>query len=118
MMPNPIVLYVAGGSLLIGAAAGWKVRDWRCDAALANALEQAAEQRQEAQDAINLEAENYEEVRTETYGMGTAAEREVRVIYRTMEPIPADCAVPDDVVSLLQARVDHANASASSESGQ
>lgn len=115
MLPNPLALYIAGGALLIGAAAGWKVRDWRCDAALANALEQAAEQRQEMQDEVDAQAGNYEAARTETYGLGAETERQVRIIYRTVDPVPVDCAVPDDVVGLLQGRVDHANASATGQ---
>ena len=117
-LPNPFTLYIAGATLLIGAAAGYKVRDWRCDAATAAALERAAEQRQEMQDEVDAQAGNYEAARTETYGLGTETERQVRIIYRTVDPVPVDCAVPDDIVRLLEGRVDHANASATGEFGE
>ena len=35
---NPFMGYVAAGALVIGTAAGWKVKDWQCDAAYAKAL--------------------------------------------------------------------------------
>ena len=115
MWPNPLVLYAAGGALLIGSVTGYKIRDWQCDAALASALERAAEQRQEMQDEVDTQASDYETARAETYGVGTRVEREVRTIYREVPAPPADCAPPPDAVSLLQGRVDHANASASGE---
>lgn len=115
MWPNPLVLYVAGGALLIGSVAGYKIRDWQCDAALASALERAAEQRQEMQDEVDTQATDYEVARAETYGMGTRVEREVRTIFREVPAPPVDCAPPPAAVSLLQGRVDHANASASGE---
>jgi hypothetical protein len=118
MLPNPLTLYIAGATLLIGAAAGYKVRDWRCDAAVANALEQAAEQAQEMQDEVDTQAISYEASRAETYGVGASVEREVRTIYETIPAPPVDCNPPAAAVSLLQGRVDHANASASSQSGE
>lgn len=117
-LPSPLTFYVAGAALLIGVAAGYKVRDWRCDAAAAAALERAVEQAQEMQHEVDAQAGSYETARAETYGVGTTVEREVRTIYREVPAPPVDCAVPDDVVGLLQGRVDHANASASGESGE
>lgn len=115
MWPNPLVLYAAGGALLIGSVAGYKIRDWQCDAALASALERAAGQRQEMQDEVDTQATAYEAVRAETYGMGTRVEREVRTIYHEVPAPPVDCEPDGRVVELLQGRVDHANASASGE---
>ena len=115
MIPNPAFLYVAGGALLLGVAGGYKVRGWQCDAALAEALEQAAEQGQEMQYEVEAQAAAYEETRAETYGVGARIEREVRTIYREV-PAPSVACEPDArVISLLQGRLDHANASASGE---
>lgn len=113
--PNPLFFYVAGGTLLVGVAAGWTVRDWRCDAARSDALEQAAEQAQEMQDEVATQAVDYEAARGETYGMGTRVEREVRTLYREVPAAPVDCSPIPAAISLLQGRVDHANASASGE---
>jgi len=114
-LPSPITFYAAAGALLIGAAAGWKVRDWRCDAALANALEQAAERRQEMQNEVEARSSDYETARAETYGMGTRVEREVRTIYREVPAPAVDCEPDIRAVSLLQGSLDHANASATGQ---
>lgn len=114
-LPSPITFYAAAGALLIGAAAGWKVRDWRCDAALANALERVAKQRQEMQYEVDTRASDYEAVRSETYGMGTRVEREVRTIYREVPAPAVDCEPDIRAVSLLQGSLDHANASATGQ---
>jgi len=36
-MLSKFVPYIMGGVLIIGAASGYKVRDWQCDAAFAKA---------------------------------------------------------------------------------
>jgi hypothetical protein len=118
VMPNPAFLYVAGGALLLGAAGGYKVRDWRCDAALANALEQAAQQQQEMQDEVEAQAATYEETRAATYDTGSVIEREIRTIYREVPAASPICEPDPRVVGLLQERLDHANASASGELGE
>ena len=41
LIPNPVMIYALAGALIIGAASGYKVRDWQCDAAYAKALEKA-----------------------------------------------------------------------------
>jgi hypothetical protein len=118
IVPNPLALYAAIGALAVGTAAGWTVRDWKCDAAQADALERAVEQRQEMQDEVDTQAGSYEVARAETYGVGAATERQVRVIYRELPAPSVDCAPPTTAVGLLQDRVDHANASASGELGE
>jgi hypothetical protein len=115
VMPNPALLYVAGGALLLGAAGGYKVRDWRCDAALTKALEQAVRQQQEMQDEVDTQAESYENARAETYGVGAAVVREVRTIYREVPTASPTCEPDPRVVGLLQERLVSANASASGE---
>jgi hypothetical protein len=113
--PNPAFLYVTGGALLLGVAGGYKVRDWQCDAARAKVIERAAEQGQEMQDEVETQATTYEEARAATYDAGAVVEREVRTIYREV-PAPSPTCEPDPrVVSLLQERLDSANASASGE---
>jgi hypothetical protein len=113
MWPNPLVFYAAGGALLIGVASGYKVRDWQCGAAQADALREADKQTQEMQDEVATQAVGYEAARGETYGVGARVEREVRTLYREVPAPPAGCAPPDFAIGLLQGRVDHANASAS-----
>jgi hypothetical protein len=46
------MLYAAAGALIVGAAAGYKVRDWQCDAAYAKALEKAESLRVKKQEVV------------------------------------------------------------------
>ena len=57
---NPITAYTAAGALAIGLATGWTVRDWRCDAAYAKALEKAEQQRQQMQGTIDEVSSQYQ----------------------------------------------------------
>jgi hypothetical protein len=117
-LPNPAFVYIAGGALLLGAAGGYKVRDWQCNAARADALEQADEQQQEMQDEVETQAATYEEARVATYDTGALIEREVRTIYREVPAASPACEPDARVVSLLESRLDYANASAAGELGE
>ena len=115
---NPFIGYLAGGCLLIGVAAGWKVKDWQCDAAYAKALEQAEKQRQEMQGKIDEVSTLYETERNQADLMVAGTTREVREIYKTLPPVPADCAVDVRVIGLLEGTVSDANARATGKSGE
>jgi len=117
-LPNPFFLYSAAGLALLAFGAGWTVRDWRCDAAKADVLEQTAEQTQEMQDEVEAQATTYEDARSATYGVGASIEREIRTIYREVPAPPATCEPDSRIVGLLQGRLDHANASAAGELGE
>jgi len=107
--------YIAGAALLASLAAGYKIRDWQCDAALANALEEAAERQQEMQNELEQQARAYEALRDYADGLGASRGTSIREIYREV-PAPAlSCAAPDNVVGVLQGGVDNANAAASGE---
>ena len=116
MLPfNPIMGYVAAGALVIGLAAGWKVKDWQCDAAYSKALEKAENQRQQMQGKIDEISSLYQTERDKT-DVVVAGEREtIREIYKTLPAVPADCIPDPRVVGLLEGGVNRANAAASSE---
>jgi hypothetical protein len=116
MLPfNPIMGYVAAGALVIGVAAGWKVKDWQCDAAYSKALEKAEKQRQQMQGKIDEISSLYQTERDKT-DVVVAGEREtIREIYKTLPAVPADCIPDPRVVGLLEGGVNRANAAASSE---
>lgn len=110
---NPFLGYVAAGALVIGIAAGWKVKDWQCDAAYAAALEKAEKQRKEMQGKIDEISAIYEEQRDKANVVVAGKTREIREIYKTLPAVPVDCAADVRIVGLLEGSVGDANAAAS-----
>lgn len=112
---SPILAYVAGGALIIGVSAGWKVRDWQCDAAYAKALEKAEKQRKELQGKVDEVSTLYETERNKADVVVAGKTREIREIYRDLPPVPVDCAPDPRVIGLLESGISDANAAASSK---
>ena len=110
LIPNPLVIYVAAGTLVIGAAAGYEVRDWQCDAAYAKALEKAEKQRARMQGVIDDVSQVYEVERDKADIVATERTNTIREIYKTAPAVPADCSAPDAVLRLLESSVRDANA--------
>ena len=119
MIPNPIMLYAAAGALIIGAAAGYKVRDWQCDAAYAKALEKAGKQRVKADIILDAKAAAYEEKRAEADVRSVERTNTIREIYRTAPAVATSCAPPADAVRVLIESIGNPNAEATpSQSGE
>jgi len=112
MMPNPIMLYALGGALIIGAASGYKVRDWQCDAAYAKALEKAEKLRAQKQEAVDNVSQTYESQRDQANVVATERTNTIREIYKTTPAVPVDCSAPDALRRLLEGSVRDANAAA------
>jgi hypothetical protein len=112
MMPNPIMLYALGGALIIGAASGYKVRDWQCDAAYAKALEKAEKLRVQKQEAVDNVSQTYESQRDQANVVATERTNTIREIYKTTPAVPVDCSAPDALRRLLESSVRDANAAA------
>ena len=118
MLPfNPLMGYVAAGTLVVGAVAGYKVRDWQCDAAYSKALEKAEKQRAEMQKAVDDVSQVYEVERDQANVVATERTNTIREIYKTAPAVPADCTPPDGISGLLESGVRDANAAASGKSG-
>jgi hypothetical protein len=116
-MPNPLVIYVVAGSLVIGAAAGYKVRDWQCDAAYAEALEKSQKQAAKKQEVVYDISETYEVERDKANVVATERTNTIREIYKTAPAVPADCTPPDGISGLLESGIRDANAAAAGKSG-
>ena len=101
MIPSPFMIYAAAGALVVGAVAGYKVRDWQCDAAYAKALEKAAKQRAKADIILDTKSAAYEEKRAEADVRSVERINTIREIYRTVPAAAASCAPPDDAVRVL-----------------
>ena len=110
----PVWLYAGAGSLLVGALAGWTVRDWKADSdALADT---EADWKQYAAFAETLADQSLLlEYTQQELRNGERRDREtIREIYRNVQ-VSADCAVPDAAVSLLDNAIGRANAAAAGE---
>ena len=112
---NPLMIYGLAGALVIGAASGYKVRDWQCDAAFAKALEKAEKLRVKKQEVVDNVSQTYESERDQADMVATERINTIREIYKTAPAIPADCAGSDALRRVLESGVSDANAAAAGE---
>jgi hypothetical protein len=115
VIPSPFMLYAAAGVLIVGAAAGYKVRDWQCDAAYAKALEKAESLRVKKQEVVDDISQTYEAQRDQANGVATERTYTIREIYKTTPAVSPDCSAPDAVRKLLESGVRDANAASAGE---
>jgi hypothetical protein len=108
-----LVMYVAAGSIIVGAAAGYKVRDWQCDAAYAKALEKAEKLRAKKQEVVYDISQTYEAERDQADVVATERINTIREIYKTAPAPAVDCSTPESVRKLLESSVSDANAASS-----
>ena len=112
LIPNPMLLYAVGGALIIGAASGYKVRDWQCDAAYAKALEKAEKLRVKKQEVVDNVSQTYEIERDQANVVATERTNTIREIYKTAPAVPVDCAGSDALRGVLEGSIRDANAAA------
>lgn len=110
LVPNPLMLYVAAGTLIVGAATGYKVRDWQCDAAYSKAIEKAQKERAAKEKVVYDVSQTYEVERDQANVVATERTNTIREIYKTAPAVPVDCSAPDAVRRLLESSVSDANA--------
>ena len=110
LIPNPMLLYAVGGALIIGAASGYKVRDWQCDAAYAKALEKAEKLRVKKQEVVDNVSQTYEIERDQANVVATERTNTIREIYKTAPAVPVDCAGSDALRRVLESGIRDANA--------
>jgi hypothetical protein len=111
-MLSKFVPYVVGGALIIGAASGYKVRDWQCDAAYAEVLEEVEKLRVKKQKVVDDVSQTYEDKRDQADVVATERTNTIREIYRTAPAVPVDCAGSDALRRVLESGVRDANAAA------
>ena len=112
---NPVMIYGLAGALIIGAASGYKVRDWQCDAAFAKALEKAEKLRVKKQEVVDDVSKTYESERDQANVVATERTNTIREIYKTAPAVPVDCAGSDALRRVLESGVRDANAAATSK---
>ena len=106
------VPYMIVGALIVGAASGYTIRDWQCDAAYAKTLEKAEKLRVKQQKVLDDVSQTYESKRDQANVVATERTNTIREIYKTAPAVPADCAAPDAVRRLLESGIRDANAAA------
>lgn len=106
------MIYGLAGALIIGAASGYKVRDWQCDAAYAKALEKAEKLRVKKQEIVDDISQTYESERDQANVVATERTNTIREIYKTAPAVPVDCAGSDALRRVLESGVSDANAAA------
>jgi hypothetical protein len=107
---NPVMIYGLAGALIIGAASGYKVRDWQCDASYAKALEKAEKLRVKQQEVVDNVSQTYEVERDQANVVATERTNTIREIYKTAPAVPVDCAGSDALRRVLEGGVRDANA--------
>lgn len=113
-MINPLVLYTAGGALLVGALGGWTVRDWKADSDQLAAVERTNKAEKAAIAAVNKPSSEYEQVLADLRPREIQTRNTIREVYRDVK-VPTDCAVPTAAVGVLDDARLRANAAASGE---
>lgn len=113
-MINPLVLYTAGGALLVGALGGWTVRDWKADSDQLAAVERASKAEKAAIAAVYQPSTDYEQVLANLRPREIQTRNTIREVYRDVE-VPTDCAVPAAAVGVLNDARLRANAAASGQ---
>lgn len=106
--------YAAGAALLIGLGAGWTVRDWKADADAVAAIKRADKIEDRARADVEAAAVGYEKLREQIGTSQSETRTTIREVYRDVQ-VPAECAVPDAALRVLDGRVAAANAAASGE---
>lgn len=94
-MINPLVLYTAGGALLVGALGGWTVRDWKADSDQLAANNRLIAAKDAAISAVNKPSSEYEQVLADLRPREIQTRNTIREVYRDVE-VPTDCAVPSE----------------------
>lgn len=115
-MINPLVFYTAAGSVLLGLALGWTIRDWKADSDALDAVEKNHKAQLELIDTVAQPSVDLEGVLADLRTTETKTRDTIREVYRNVE-VPANCAVPADAVGVLVDAIRNANAAATGELG-
>lgn len=116
MNPIPIgwCLAGAGVAVLLGAAGGWTVRDWKRDSEVLASMETAVKSLDQARGTVDRAATAYEQEKQSESVQSMVRESTIREIYKD-RPVSVDCAAPDALVGVLGDAVTSANSRASGE---
>jgi len=113
---NPLLAYATAGALLLGVAGGWTLRDWKADSDTLKAMEKREQVREDMQAKVDAKAKEFEDWRSRQEPARIETRNTIRETFRNVE-VPAQCAAPDVIVSLLEARTAAANLAVAGQFG-
>lgn len=109
MIPLPYVLGALVAVFVLGCANGYAIRDGAAKSSAAKAYKAAEEQRVIMQGKIDTISAQYEEERRRVSSVNVQRTNTIKEFYRDAPAVPAECALPDPMFSLLVNSVRDAN---------
>lgn len=116
MIPGNFLAIGGAAAFAAGVLCGWNIRDWRADS---DALAQAnanANEHDRLQGRADDKADKLEAVLAEHRPAAAEAQTQIREIYRDVK-VPADCAVPDAALGVLDEALRRAATEAAGQPG-
>lgn len=109
-----IGLYASAAALLLGLFAGWSIRDWKADSDTLAAAERGRKTEIAMDKIVDAASEKFEQFRAVEAPAAVERRDTIREIYRNVQ-VPAECAVPPNLVRLLADARQRANAAAAGQ---
>jgi hypothetical protein len=117
MIPLPYMLGALVAVFVLGCANGYAIRDGSAKSAAAKAYKAAEGRRIVMQGQIDVLSAQYEEERRRVSSINIQRTNTIKEFYRDAPAVPAECALPDPMYSLLVNSVRDANVSTGEPSG-
>jgi hypothetical protein len=114
VIPPQLLAGAAALCLIAGFGAGWSVRDAFADSAALKAVEKAEKLREAMQGKVDGKGAELEALLAEHRPAAIQTQTQIREIYRDVK-VPAECAVPDAALGVLDGALDRASAEATGE---
>jgi len=111
MIPLPYMLGALVAVFVLGCANGYAIRDGSAKSAAAKAYKAAEGRRMVMQGQIDVLSAQYEEERRRVSSINIQRTNTIKEFYRDAPAVPAECALPDPMYSLLVNSVRDANVS-------
>lgn len=114
MIPLPMLAGGAALAIAAGFLGGWTVRDWKADATQTKAFDVLIATNDRMQGKVDARAADFEALRQSIEPQRAEVRNTIKEIYRDV-PVPADCALRPDALSVLENARLRANAAATGE---
>lgn len=106
-----VIIGIVVGAFFLGCVNGYAIRDGAAKSAAVKAYKAAEEQRVVMQSKIDTISAQYEEERRRVSSVNVQRTNTIKEFYRDAPAVPAECALPDPMYSLLVNSVRDANVS-------